>query len=160
MIRKAKLQDLNEIWKVYREAQAFMKETGNPTQWGNFYPTDAILTKDIEMERLYTVVRNDVICGVFFFDFGPEPWYAEIEGGTWLSDEPYGVIHRVAALSGEKGVFKECLEFCLAQTRHLRIDTHEDNRVMQHILEKNGFKRCGIVYVHARRSPRIAYERI
>ena len=160
MIRKATLRDLNEIWKVYREAQAFMKETGNPNQWGTFYPTDAILTEDIENERLYTVVRNNVICGVFFFDFGPDPWYAVIEGGAWISDEPYGVIHRVAASSGEKGVFKECLEFCLAQTRHLRIDTHEDNKVMQHVLEKNGFKRCGIVYVHARKSPRIAYERI
>ncbi len=160
MIRKANQQDLKEIWSVYRDAQAFMKATGNPNQWGDFYPTDAILAEDIEKQRLYVVVRDDVVCGVFFFDFAPDPWYSLIEDGAWISDEPYGVIHRVAAKSGAKGIFKECLEFSLTHTNHLRIDTHEDNKVMQHVLEKYGFKRCGIVYVHERKSPRIAYERI
>lgn len=154
------MQDMSEIWKVYREAQEFMRATGNPNQWGDFYPTDAILTEDIEKERLYVVLRDEHICGVFFFDFGPDPWYAVIEDGAWISDQPYGVIHRVAAKTGEKGIFRECLEFCLEQTKHLRIDTHEDNKVMQHVLEKNGFTRCGIVFVHERRSPRVAYERI
>ncbi len=160
MIRKATLQDLNDIWVVYHEAQAFMKATGNPHQWGDFYPTNELLLEDIAKERLYVVVRKDCICGVFLFESGPDPWYAVIDDGAWVSDEPYGVIHRVAAKSGEKGIFKECLEFCLTQTNHLRIDTHEDNKVMQYVLEKNGFKRCGIVYVHERKSPRIAYERI
>ena len=160
MIRKAKMQDLSEIWKVYREAQEFMRATGNPNQWGDFYPTVAILTEDIEKERLYVAERDGSICGVFFFDFGPDPYYAVIDDGAWISDAPYGVIHRVAAKTGEKGVFKECLDFCLDRSKHLRIDTHEDNKVMQYVLEKNGFERCGIVYVHERRSPRIAYERI
>lgn len=49
------------------------------------------------------------------------------------------------------------MDYCKAQIPHLRIDTHEDNKVMQHVLEKYGFVRCGIVYV-SDGSPRIAYE--
>lgn len=159
MIRLAEKADFNTVWAIYREAQEFMRQTGNPDQWGDFYPTKEIVQKDIEDRKLRLVVRNGEACGVFFLDFEPDPWYAKIDG-AWLSDAPYGVIHRVASRSGSKGVFREMLEYCLEQTNHLRIDTHEDNKVMQHILEKNGFARCGIVYVHERQTPRIAFERI
>lgn len=159
MIRLAQKEDFNTVWLIYREAQEFMRQTGNPDQWGDFYPTHEVVQKDIDDQKLRLVVRNDEICGVFFLDFEPDPWYAKIDG-AWLSDAPYGVIHRVAAKTSHKGVFKETLDYCLEQTTHLRIDTHEDNKVMQHILEKNGFQRCGIVYVHERQTPRIAYERI
>ena len=53
--------------------------------------------------------------------------------------------------------WKKIMDYCKAQIPHLRIDTHEDNKVMQHVLEKYGFVRCGIVYV-SDGSPRIAYE--
>ncbi len=42
---------------------------------------------------------------------------------------------------------------------NFRIDTHNDNKIMQHVIEKNGFIRCGIIYVKDG-SPRIAYEKI
>ncbi len=29
----------------------------------------------------------------------------------------------------------------------LRADTHADNKIMQHLLEKNGFTRCGVIHV-------------
>ncbi len=57
----------------------------------------------------------------------------------------------------ETGVFAECLAWCREQIGHIRIDTHEDNRIMQHLIEKHGFVRCGIIHV-ADGSPRIAYE--
>lgn len=160
MVRLATKADFESIWHVYLDAREFMRQTGNPSQWGNFYPTIPMIEQDIEHKELYVVERNGEICGVFLFKKGPDPWYAEIDDGAWLCNEPYSVIHRVAAKAGAKGVFGECLLFCLSKDQHLRIDTHEDNKVMQHILKKNGFHRCGIVYVHERKSPRIAYERI
>ena len=75
----------------------------------------------------------------------------------WESDAPYGTIHRIASC-GRGGVFEACLAYCLGITRHLRIDTHHDNKVMQHVVEKHGFTRRGIIYI-ADGSPRIAYER-
>ena len=41
----------------------------------------------------------------------------------------------------------------------LRADTHADNKVMQHLLEKNGFTRCGVIHV-ADGSPRFAYQKL
>ena len=51
------------------------------------------------------------------------------------------------------------VEFCSEKISHLRIDTHEDNIVMQHLIIKNGFRKCGIIHI-ADGSPRIAYEKI
>ena len=41
----------------------------------------------------------------------------------------------------------------------LRADTHADNKIMQHLLEKNGFTRCGVIHV-ADGSPRFAYQKL
>ena len=40
---------------------------------------------------------------------------------------------------------------------NIRVDTHRDNKVMQHILTKQGFQRCGIIYVK-NGTERIAYQ--
>ena len=45
------------------------------------------------------------------------------------------------------------------QTKHLRIDTHHDNAIMQHVILKNGFTRCGIIHI-ASGAERIAFEKI
>ena len=46
-IRKAKAYDLNEIMEIYRIAQEFMIESGNPSQWGHSYPNDDLIMDDI-----------------------------------------------------------------------------------------------------------------
>lgn len=156
-IRRAEPADLNDILKIYALARSYMRENGNPNQWGDGYPSSEMLLEDIFNKRLYAVTDRGVIRGVFYFEIGDDPTYARIEGG-WISDEPYGVIHRIAS-DGSGGIFRACLDFCLRRIPHLRIDTHHDNRTMQHVVEKHGFQRRGIIYV-ADGSPRIAYERI
>ena len=96
------------------------------------------------------------MCGVFMFMIAADPTYAYIEG-SWRSDTPYGVIHRIAGVGG--GVFAAALEYCSGRICHLRIDTHADNKPMQHVVEKAGFSKRGIIYVQDG-TPRIAYDRI
>ena len=60
----------------------------------------------------------------------------------------------------EKGVGQFCLDWAFAQCGHLRIDTHTDNVVMQNLLSKLGFKKCGIIHVVEDNYPRYAYEKI
>ena len=158
MVRIATASDLPSIMEIYRGAQIFMAETGNPTQWGTFYPDEALIREDIAESRLYVVERDHVLCGVFMFLIGEDPWYQVIDDGAWLDSSPYGAIHRIASKRGEKGIFSEAFSFALSQIGHVRIDTHADNKIMQHIVLKNGFKRCGIIYVHENKSPRIAFE--
>ena len=51
------------------------------------------------------------------------------------------------------------VEWCLEHCESLRADTHADNKVMQHLLESEGFTRCGIIQVEDG-TPRIAYQRL
>lgn len=155
-IRLAKEADLSVILEIYETARKFMVENGNPTQWINGYPRPEMLLNDMALNRLYVVEEAETIKGVFVFFVGNDPTYAYIEG-SWRSDAPYGVIHRIAGVGG--GIFTTALEYCLGQIDHMRIDTHEDNKPMQHVVEKAGFCRRGIIYVEDG-TPRIAYDRI
>jgi len=42
---------------------------------------------------------------------------------------------------------------------NIRIDTHKDNRIMQHNIEKHGFTYCGIIYL-ANGDERLAYQKL
>lgn len=155
-IRQALMGDLHHIEEIYAYARAFMAKNGNPTQWGTEYPQRKLLEEDIEKNRLYVVTREGKIRGVFMFSIGPDPTYAVIEDGKWHTGNIYGVIHRIAG-DGSGGIFPAVLGFCRERCRHIRIDTHENNLVMQHVVEKAGFRRCGIIYTH-NGTPRIAYD--
>lgn len=156
IIRPAQRADMDRILEIYAHARHFMAENGNPTQWGGGYPSQEMLEEDIRLGRLFAVTEDGNVCGVFMFAIGDDPTYARIEG-NWGSVAPYGVIHRVAGIGG--GIFPAALEYCEGQIQHLRIDTHADNKPMQHVVEKAGFVRRGIIYV-ADGSPRIAYDKI
>lgn len=157
-IIKAEKEDLPRILRIYARARDFMCETGKKDQWKGGFPPRELLENDIKEGDLYVVKERDVVHAVFAFIFGEDPTYAEIEGG-WLSDAPYAVLHRVASDGETKGVFGKILAFCDRKTGHLRIDTHKDNKVMQHLILKNGFSECDIIHI-ADGSPRIAYERL
>ena len=156
-VRNAQPSDLPRIEEIYAYARRFMAENGNPTQWGKTEPPVAQLVIDIQEGKLY-VVESDCIHGVFFYTIGADPTYAKIYEGSWISDAPYGTIHRIAG-DGSGGIVKTAVEFGKTQCSHLRIDTHADNTVMQHVVEKLGFSKRGIIYI-ANGSPRIAYEMV
>ena len=154
IIRLAQQADMERILQIYAQARRFMAENGNPTQWDSGYPSQEMLAEDIRRGRLFAIAEDGQICGVFMFFIGEDPTYAYIEG-SWRSNAPYGVIHRVAGAGG--GIFAAVLAYCKSQISHLRIDTHADNKPMQHVVEKAGFVRRGIIYL-ADGSPRIAYD--
>ena len=149
--------ELDEIEKIYAAARQFMAENGNPTQWKNGYPWRDLLEEDILLEKLYVTLQGEEICGVFVFAVGEDPTYGYLEGGTWRWDAPYGTIHRIASRSS--GVFAAALAFCRSKCSHVRLDTHANNKPMQHLAEKHGFSCRGIIYVEDG-TPRIAYDLI
>ena len=155
-IRKAASQDLPRIREIYEMARQFMRKNGNHSQWGKGDEPEALIEEDIRQGNLY-VLEEAGIHAVFAFIIGEDPTYLEIEEGSWKSEEPYAAVHRVAGDGTVQGVLGHVMDYCSAQVPHLRIDTHKDNKVMQHVLEKYGFVSCGIVHVPDG-SPRIAYE--
>ena len=156
MVRHATREDLPRIYEIYENARAYMKRTGNPTQWGDTFPPHDLLRSDIPQEQLYVVERDGVIHAAFALVFGEDPSYGSIEG-AWRSNAPYATIHRVGS-DGTGGIFAEVIAFCRAKSPYLRIDTHHDNRVMQHIVAQHGFRESGVVYMFDDGTPRIAYE--
>ena len=157
-IRHSTKEDYSRICEIYSIARDYMKKTGNPTQWGDSEPALDLVLKDIEIKNSYVVIDNEEIVGVFAFIIGPDKYYQVIDG-NWLNDEEYGTIHRIASAQKVKGVFEAALEYCESQINNIRIDTHNDNVVMQHKIEKNGFTKCGIIYCHDG-TPRIAYHKV
>ena len=154
----AKEADLPRIMEIYDIAKAYMRANGNPNQWNGAYPDPETLRTDIEKQRLYVYKKNGSIHGVFMLLLEEEPTYAYIEDGSWRSETPYGTIHRLAGDGEVKGLFAKCVAFCEDKVKYLRADTHFDNHTMQHLLEKNGFERRGIIYLK-NGDPRIAYQK-
>ena len=160
MFRGARRSDLEQILEIYAHARKAMADSGNPTQWGDDFPPQELLEEDIDSNRLFLYVVNGQIEAVFAFILGADPTYQVIEDGAWLNDTlPYGTIHRLASAGKSKGVASAVIEWCLEHCQSLRADTHADNQIMQHLLEKNGFTRCGIIHV-ADGTPRIAYQKL
>ena len=98
------------------------------------------------------------IAAVFFYAFGKkiEPTYEKIEG-AWIGPGVYGVVHRIASDGTVKGAGRACLRWAMGQSGHLRIDTHENNGPMQHVLKSLGFVFCGTIWL-ANGDPRMAFE--
>ena len=154
-IRPAAKNDLPAIMKIYDIAQDRMAANGNPDQWGKIYPSETVIKEDIASERCFVVV-SDAVHGVFVLCEGEDPTYKTIDG-AWLNDSSYVTLHRIAADTEVCGVFDLIAGYCKARYDNIRIDTHEKNTVMQHLIEKNGFARCGIIITH-NGTPRIAYH--
>ena len=157
-IRKGTSADLDIILKLYENARIFMAANGNPTQWGTTEPKREVVENDIASGLNYVCEENGRIISTFFYTVGEEPTYASIYEGKWLNDSPYGVIHRITSDGTVKGTATFCINWALEQCRNLRIDTHKNNTVMQHLLNKNGFTYCGIVYVEDG-TERIAFQK-
>ena len=157
MIRLAKEEDLSRLLEIYDCAKAYMVKTGNPTQWNGSYPDREILTEDMKRKQIYVMEDADRIYACFALIGGEDPTYEVIEGGSWISDAPYGTIHRIASDGSRRGVFAECISFARMTYNHLRVDTHADNSPMQKVIAENGFLYRGIIYIEDG-TPRLAYE--
>ncbi len=139
-----------------------MAAHGNPNQWGpTGWPPETLIRTDIAAGKSFVCAENGRIVGVFFFAQGRdvEPTYREISGGGWLDGSPYGVVHRLASDGSARGTGQFCIDWAYRRCGHLRMDTHGDNTVMQNLLQKCDFVRCGIIHVLEDDDPRIAYEK-
>lgn len=157
IIRKARIEDLAHIMEIYRQAQDFMIESGNPTQWGHSYPSEELIRKDISNGVCHLICDDEGPHGVFALFCGDEPTYQYIENGEWLNDDVYVTVHRIASDGKVHGIFDYGIQYCKGISDNIRIDTHKSNIVMQKLIERNGFEECGIIYV-ADGSSRIAYH--
>ena len=91
MIRGAQQNDWQDIMDIYAIARAFMKQAGNPTQWGDKNPDPAVIRRDMADGNFFVLEREGRVQAVFSLVPGPDPTYGEIDG-AWLRDTPYWAI--------------------------------------------------------------------
>lgn len=157
-IRRAEYSDIDSMLRIFACAREFMASYGNAGQWGSGYPSRELVLCDIEAGNAFVVEdESGVVCATFCHILGDDPTYEKIEG-KWLNNNPYGTIHRIASDGTQRGVFHAVLRWALERCPNMRIDTHKDNLPMLHLLEKEGFTRCGVIYCH-NGTPREAFQK-
>ena len=103
IIREAKSTDMAAIMQVMDAAKNIMRQSGNMHQWGDGYPSEAVISSDIEKNGGFVIVDG-------------------------------------------------------SKDNNIRIDTHRDNKIMRHNIEKHCFTYCGIIYL-ANGDERLAYQK-
>ena len=157
-IRATQPTDMAEIMKVMDAAKTIMRQSGNMHQWGDGYPSESAINADIERNGSFVVEDDGRIVGYFAFLPSPEPTYDIIYDGEWLDDQqPYHVVHRIASYPDAHGIFTSIMDYCFSHDTNIRIDTHRDNTIMQHVILKYGFTYCGIIYLLSG-DERLAYQ--
>ena len=166
LIRNAKPEDAPRIMEIIDAAKAALKALGTD-QWQNGYPNMESTLADIEAGISRVLETDGKIIATAAVYVGNEPTYDRIYDGTWLTDNrTYGIIHRIAVdtQNKNKGTASRIMDYCAELAREagvtsLRCDTHFGNVIMQHTLEKNGYVRCGTIYLHDGQL-RIGYEKL
>ena len=159
-IRQSTYSDIPVLMEIYRQARQIQLDSGNLHQWKEGYPTQNIVRGDIDRGVSYVVEDGCKIVGAFAFIPGEDPTYRIIEGGSWLDDTAsYATIHRLGSLKDAHGVAAACFDWCWKKIHNLRVDTHEDNTIMRHCIEKAGFRYCGIIHL-LNGDPRMAFQKI
>lgn len=158
MIRRATYDDVPVLMDVFRKARGIMRSSGNMNQWNDGYPSEEVVRKDIDNGHCVVLCEEGEVVATMAFIPGPDPTYAEIYDGGWLSDAPYHVIHRIAVAEPGHNAARALLDWGFGQAGSIRIDTHKDNVIMHHVLSKYGFTHCGVILL-SNGDPREAYQK-
>lgn len=153
-IVKAKLDDTKIIIDMIENGRKHI-QTFSIDQWINGYPNLDTIINDINNDIGYVCVLNDEIVGYFAL-LEYDECYEYIEG-KWLNDSKYVAVHRCVVSNFDKGLGSLLFTQLKKRYDHIRVDTHIGNISMNKCLLKNGFKKCGTIYLKDG-SPRIGYE--
>ncbi len=154
--------NIKEIMDIINDSKKRLKQSGI-NQWQDGYPNEEVFINDCNNKECYVCYDKDTLCGVFVLSFRPDPTYRKIYEGNW-GGEGYGALHRVAVHSKylSQGIGSKLIEYAkqVCQQKNiswLRVDTHEENKTMKRLLEKNGFTYRGTIYLEDN-SKRNAYD--
>ncbi|MGE1062527.1 GNAT family N-acetyltransferase [Megasphaera paucivorans] len=161
-LRLAQASDINRIYEIIMQGRNFLKRCG-VNQWQNGYPNKENIMEDIERQTGYMLCDAEKSAAYACIDFDGEPAYDHLRG-TWLDQNDYAVIHRMAVDDSYKGQglakqFFEKIEtfVCARGILSIRVDTDNDNSIMKHLIEKSGYVYCGTIWFD--NSIKIAYQK-
>lgn len=162
MIEKAKLTDLSEIVAVIESARAFLKVQGIDQWQKSAYPAMSDIRTDIENDVAYVLKVAGKVAAYGAVIAGFDPAYDLIQGAWRNDNHDYVTVHRMAVSTAFRGQalgqrFLTSVFETFSTYQDFRVDTHLDNQIMQHILTKLGFEKCGVVMFEG---ARWAYQKV
>ena len=163
--RRAKIQDVDAIVEIIKDAKALLKAAGSP-QWQSGYPNRETILDDIKNNNGYVFVVGNQVAAYAAVVVGSDPNYAKIDGAWQNNDDPYATVHRICISSdfqgqGLAGIFySNILSLLYARgVRNFRVDTYKLNKPRQKLPQNNGYGYRGIIQVEDPIDPdRLAYE--
>lgn len=162
-IRQAFPNEVVAVMAVLSSAKQFLAESGF-SQWQgeNGYPNEDDVFDDILQGQAYVAVVGGQIVAYAAVIDGKDEAYDKIYDGKWQHNNyRYITIHRLAVLRdfAGQGIAQTFLQGLIEGQAgsDFRIDTHEKNKAMRHIVEKLGFVYCGKVPIDGER---LAYQKI
>ncbi|MCI1946162.1 GNAT family N-acetyltransferase [Clostridium luticellarii] len=147
MLRKAVIQDLTDVVKIFKAAIRVMSNNGID-QCDNIYPDEEILREDILKSQMFLGKINGRIASVAVIN---QECNKEYETGNWrYKTYPFIVIHRLCVNPDfqNQGIGKRTLmviERMLKRKniKSIRLDAFSLNPIALRLYEKNGYKKVG-----------------
>lgn len=162
-LRQANSEDVSIIWSIFQQAIEKRKLEGS-SQWQNGYPNEKVISDDIGNGYGYVAALDGIIIGYIAIIFDGEPAYNIIDG-TWISDLPFAVLHRLAVkqdtdIRGIGSAVMLAVEKIVKSNNFsaIRVDTNYDNVAMLRVFKKLGYQYCGKVTLPG--GEREAFEKI
>lgn len=164
-IARAQIGQVETIMEIIGDAQRYLKKC-KVDQWQDGFPTEDVIVDDIKTGEAYVFTDNNRIVAYVALELGFSDNYEHIFDGSWLTNNSrYATIHRTA-ISDEyrgMGLGSDMFDFCIKRAlelglNNIRIDTHENNKLMQHLISKYGFSYRGVIYLPKSGAKRLAYE--
>lgn len=151
-LRQATMVDYEQIMAILKDGANQLAERG-VNQWQGDYPSPDQIKGDIEKGHAYLAVSQDEqTVGAIAIVPSPDHAYDNLHGEWLKNTDKYVVIHRVAIHSNHAGhgYATKLLNEVITQVKEnhseidsIRIDTHEDNKAMQHLIDKMSFTKVG-----------------
>ena len=179
-MRYATTADIEQILAITDSARRFQRQCGF-RQWEDGYPAYENIAADIAAQGAYIfenegtsakaaditiegsniVERENIVAYAYLTEGDAE--YDRLSG-IWHYPRPYGVIHRLAIAPNFRGQGLAAQILAMSEAhlaaqgiRAMRIDTGQDNIVMQRILSRADYTCRGLH--HFSWGPRLAYEK-
>ena len=164
MIRKAKINELDEIMNMYASCVDGMQKA-NIDQWDSTYPNRKIISEDIRNKSFYIFLINDKIIGGINIDKIQDKTYLDIE---WKDkSNKFLVVHRLAVRQEfwKKGIGNKLMIFAESLVKEkklnsIRLDTYSSNTIAINFYLNLGYIKKGEIFLKPNKNEYYCFEKL
>ena len=164
MIRKAKINELDEIMNMYTSCVDGMQKA-NIDQWDSTYPNRDIICEDIRNKSFYIFLINDKIIGGINIDKIQDKTYLDIE---WKDKgNKFLVVHRLAVRQEfwKKGIGNKLMIFAESLVKEkklnsIRLDTYSSNPIAINFYLNLGYIKKGEIFLKPNKNEYYCFEKL